>query len=222
MKNLYLFDIDGTLVNINDVHLHSYKLDYSSVLQRDVPDETLLKYFGMSEADIHPVIFRELNIPYNSDLIRKLIEGHPSNFKRAIGSTDIKPLKGVVEFLSQLRNNGEYVAAITGNLEEPARLILDRAGLTQFFKYLVFDDGKSERKQIVRRAVDEAKRRGYNFNKIVVIGDTTYDIEAGKYVKAFTVGVGTGSDDLNKLKMQNPAILLHDLTQYRRILQAIK
>lgn len=222
MKNLYLFDIDGTLVNINDVHLRSYKLDYSSVLQRNVPDETILKTFGMSEADMHPVIFRELNIPYNSDLIRKLIEGHASNFKKAIGSTDIKPLEGVVEFLFQLRGNGEYVAAITGNLEEPARLILDRAGLTQFFDYLTFDDGKSERKQIVQRAVDEAKQRRYDFNKIVVIGDTTYDIEAGKYVKAFTVGVGTGSDDLNKLKMQNPDILLPNLTQYRRILETIK
>jgi phosphoglycolate phosphatase-like HAD superfamily hydrolase len=127
-----------------------------------------------------------------------------------------------VEFLSQLRSNGEYVSAITGNLEEPARLILDRAGLTHFFDYLIFDDGKSERKQIVQRAVDEAKQRMYDFNKIVVIGDTTYDIEAGKHVKAFTVGVGSGSDDLEKLWAKNPDFLLPDLTYYKRILEALK
>lgn len=222
MKNLYLIDIDGTLVNINDVHLRAYKSDYVSILQRDVPAETILKTFGMSEEDMHIFIFRELGIPRDDDLINKLIERRGTSFKKTLGASDVKPLEGVVEFLSCLRNDGEYAAIVTGNLEEPAKLILDKAGLTQFFDYVSCDDGKSKRTQIVQRAVDEAKHRSYVFNKIIVIGDTTKDVEAGKYVGAFTVGVATGSADLDELKTQNPDLLLPNLTHYRLILEAVK
>jgi len=114
------------------------------------------------------------------------------------------------------------MAIITGNLEKSAKLILDKANLRQFFDYLSCDDGKSQRKEIVQRAIDEANTQNYQFEKVIVIGDTTYDIEAGKYVNAFTVGVSTGSDNMNKLKESNPDLLLSSLTQYKSILDLLK
>ncbi len=99
-------------------------------------------------------------------MVRKLVEGHPSNFRESLGSSNIKPLEGAVEFLYKLSKNGDYTAIITGNLEEPGRLILERAGLTNFFHYMNFDDGMSERKEIVNGAIKEAHYRMYNFKKL--------------------------------------------------------
>jgi len=222
MKNLYLFDIDGTLVDLSAAHLRAYKLSYLSVLHREVPDKTIIGTWGLPETRIHETIFKELGVPASSELIQKVIDGYTSNLEQAIRSTNIAPLSGVMEFLLRLKADEEYVAAITGNLEGPARQILSGAGLAQFFDYLVCDDGSGERKRIVTRAIGEAKRRGYDINKVIVIGDTTHDITAGKSVAAITVGVGTGTVDLSGLREENPDILLPDLTQYAKIFEALK
>ena len=68
---------------------------------------------------------------------------------------------------------------------------------------------------------NEANAQNYQFEKVIVIGDTTYNIEAGKFVNAFTIGVSTGSDNMNKLKESNPYLLLSSLTQYKGILDMV-
>ena len=134
----------------------------------------------------------------------------------------IEPLEGVVDFLTYLQNHKEYVGTITGNLKEPAKLILEKSDLRRFFSILSYDDGTKTREQILQHAIDEAKRQKYKFGRVVIVGDTTKDIEAGKYVNAFTVAVATGSDSLLTLKEKNPDIVLQTLRKYQHILEAIK
>ena len=65
-------------------------------------------------------------------------------------------------------------------MEGIARLILEKSGLSKYFDVSSFDDGLSTRAQIVQRAIERAKSMKYDFGKIIVIGDTAYDIEAAK------------------------------------------
>ncbi len=222
MANLWLFDIDGTLVNINQVHTASYKLDYKDVLERDVSDKLIESTFGMSEIEMHTAVFRDLGIPHDQNVVDKIINGHSANFEKAIRSTKVKPLDGVVDFLTYLMDDKEHLGVYTGNIEGPARLMLDRAGVSKYFTILSFDDGNSKRWQIGQRAIDKAKELGYDFNKVVVIGDTTRDIDAGKLLNAYTVAVATGSDDFKKLDAEKPDLTLRSLKDYRKILEELK
>ena len=223
MVKLWLFDIDGTLVNINHVHLASYKLAYRDVFRKDVPDKTIESQFGKSEYDTHISILSALGIHLDKKLIDRLTKTFELNSIRALsGLGKIEPLEGVVEFLTYLQNNHEYLGAVSGNLRLPAELILEKASLMNFFNILSFDDGTKTRERIVQHAIDEARRQKYKFGRVVVVGDTTKDVEAGKYVNAFTVSVATGSDSLLALKEKNPDIALSTLKDYKLILEAIR
>jgi len=69
---------------------------------------------------------------------------------------------------------------------------------------------------------------GYDFKKIIVIGDTIYDVKAGKALKekyattgqyqVYTVAVSTGFHGMGKLKAEKPDLALPNLSQYRKIL----
>ncbi len=222
MKSLFLFDIDGTLVNINDIHLQSYKSDYLSILKIKVPDEVILKTFGMSDSDMRKSVFKDLRMAYNANLSSKIRKIHLSNFVGILKNIKkIESMQGVLDFLSYLKTNKEYLGVISGNSEQPAGLILEKSRLLKFFPIQSFDDGKSNRKQILQRAINKAKNLGCDFKKIIVIGDTLFDIEAGKSVKAFTVGVATGSCKLADLK-KTADIAVASLKDYRLILNAIE
>jgi len=222
MANLWLFDIDGTLVDIRDVQIAATQKDFEAVLGMHVPADIILGTFGMSEIESLKSIFKAISMPHNNSLIEKIIKLHPLNFAKVLSTNGIKPLEGVVTVLTALQAHKEYLGVVTGNLEGPARLILERAGLKDFFSILSCDDGRSERKQIVQNAIHSAKKRKYNFNRAIVIGDTTRDIDAGKHVNAFTVAVATGTDSFAKLQDSNPDIVLLTLRHYKRIFTALR
>lgn len=216
-RHLWLFDIDGVLVNINRYHVIAYQRDYKKVLGVDVPDEKILKTFGKPESAQHKELLAGLGIQYSKSTIDRLIAVHPANFEQVINKERVEPLDGVVECLTELKENDQYRGVVTGNLERPARLILERAGLSPFFTIVSYDKGVVQRWQIVQAAIDEAKRRKYNFDKVIVLGDTPHDIEAGKKVGAMTVAVATGHIDIETLKAAQPNITLKSLKEYKEI-----
>ena len=221
MKNLWLFDIDGTLVNINKLHLANYREIY---LKHGiaVSDSLILSTFGMTENEMHKKIFNKLRLPCNEELIKRLNQEHVKGVLKSLNSLNaIKPLGSVLEFLSYLKNNKEYAGVVTGNLKETAEVILNKSGLDGFFSFVCCDDGKKSRKQIIKEAVKKAKSRNYDFKKVIVIGDTIHDIAAGKHANAFTVGVATGSDTLSRLRKAKPDVAVNNLKNFMVILKTL-
>ncbi|MBI1936247.1 HAD family hydrolase [Candidatus Woesearchaeota archaeon] len=221
MKNLWLFDIDGTLVDINRLHLESYKKIYLSNGIK-VPDKVIISTFGMTEKELHKEIFKEIGLKYDSHLAEKMKKEHGNALFSSIREIrHIKPIKGVRELLDSMAKNKEFIGVVTGNIKENAMLILKKSRLAHFFSIIGYDDGGKSRKQIVKDTISRARKK-FNFENVIVIGDTIYDIEAGKYAKAFTVGVATGSDSLGKLRNAKPDAALRRLTDYKKILRALR
>src|SRR3989344_4213626 len=220
MKTLYLFDIDGTLFNINKIHIDAYRMDYQSVGLKP-SNELILSAFGMSESDGLKKVLNGLGANYDPPLAARIMRSHRPNFIRALGRNSIEPLEGVVDFLDELKADGQHIGVISGNLEQIAGIILEKSGLLPFFSLSSFDFGGLSRVQIVQRAVARARTSNYDFKRVVVIGDTPYDIEAGKAANTFTVGVATGNHSLQELA-KTADLALPSLKEYKKIIEKIK
>jgi len=221
MKKLWLFDIDGTLININNLHLATYRRTYLDNGIK-VPDKITLSTFGMTENEMHKSVFKKIGLRFNKNLAEKIKQEHQNNVLESIKALNyIKPLKGVLEFLAYLRKNKEYAGIVTGNLRKTAALLLKKSKLSTFFRVTSCDDNRKSRKQIVKDAIAKAKIRKFDFGRVIVVGDTIHDIEAGKYAHAITIAVATGSDSLQKLRSKKPDLIIPNLNNYKTIIEAV-
>ena len=58
MANLFLFDIDGTLVNLTEVHVQAYLRAYEEVTGFRIPREQILRQFGKPERPMQDAVLR--------------------------------------------------------------------------------------------------------------------------------------------------------------------
>ena len=212
MKTLYLFDIDGTLVNINDIHLNAYKAAYKKICNQLVPDEIILRHFGMAEQEQQEAIFKIMNMP--KERIPKLIREYVKNMKDLTTKTKITSLPGVIECLSALKKDKcNVLGIVTGNTEDMMHRILKSAGLHDFFSQFNGDDGNVQsRIDILKNAVRNLKPAP---DKIIVIGDTQSDINAGKVVGAITIGITTGSNSKTDLETAHQNFVIRNLSELK-------
>ena len=212
MKLLWLFDIDGTLVDANHLHILAHKASFKEVMDLNPSTNILERNFGLPGNKYREAVLKDLSINDFSK-IPLLEENFNQYLIKEINRTDIQPLPGTVKFLKHLNNNKtNTVGIITGNREDGGRAILKKANLLQYFSTFSFDKGKT-REEMLKELIKEI-----NPSKTIVIGDTEKDVQAGKCSNCITIAVATGSLTYQKLKNENPDILLRDLNEYKEIL----
>ncbi|MBI2144517.1 HAD family hydrolase [Candidatus Woesearchaeota archaeon] len=138
MPILYLFDIDGTMVDMTPAHVKAYKEAYRKVLKLDIAENALVQQFGQVEMEIHKAVFRHYRIKglakakqivnsYTTDIARALKRAHiVMKAIRAAKRRGIKFEKTVVigdapfDVHAARKNNAVAVAVATGrySLEE--------------------------------------------------------------------------------------------------------
>lgn len=218
MTNLFLFDIDGTLVNLTEVHVQAYLRAYEEITGFEIPREQILRQFGKPERPMHEEVFQELGIE-DKGRIDKVIQAFEKYDVEAIQSSNIEPLPGVIDFLKHLVKTNEYSGIITGCIPTVGSSILRRLDLSGYFTIFSYDTGFPNRVEIVRNAIGQADAKKYNYQRVVVIGDTEKDIKSGKAVNAFTVGVATGHAP--KSSLYEADLVLDSLIEYKKIMEAL-
>ena len=125
----------------------------------------------------------------------------------------------VSETLEELSEK-HLLGIVTGNQELVARKRLESVGLDKYFSFGSFGNEDYERSNLVRNALNKAKRYGWNGDKsnVYLVGDTERDVEAGKIEGVVTIAVTTGSDSRKKLSGSNPDYIVDNLSEIREVL----
>jgi len=198
-STLLLFDLDGTLVDsMSDIHhsanllLAEYGLD---PLRKDQLRPcigqgvrylvaTMLEAAGWEGGDVDDAVAR----------YRTLYATH------ALDSTG--PYPGVREGLAQLARLP--MAVISNKPEAATREILHALDLAQFFRHVAGGDSYPEMKPSplpLQRVIEAA---GADNGHSWMIGDSSYDIEAGKAAGVNTMAVTWGFQPVETLKALKP------------------
>ena len=110
------------------------------------------------------------------------------------------------ELIKVLSEDKRCVLGIaTGNIEEGAKVKLERAGLRGFFSFGGFDEDGIKRSEIVRSAIEKGKKAfPEGFEKIYLIGDSHFDVIAAKEAGILSIAVGTDGIDKYELSRSSP------------------
>lgn len=182
------------------------------------------------EGKLDPVIIRELlveaGVPEETVLGRRAdaLALYLDRLESALAVQRPVLKPGVADVLGAVATDTAAVSALlTGNVERGARIKLSAVGLWDRFAFGAFGDEAARREDLGPVALEKARRLGYSFSgtDCVVVGDAPQDIACARALGARMVAVATGKTSAEALARAGAPIVLPDLSDTSRALEAI-
>jgi pyrophosphatase PpaX len=178
-----LFDLDGTLVDSGGIILSSFKHAAQTVLERDVDEEQIAALVGGS--NLHDQM-RVLDASRVDDLVRVYREHN-----RPLHD-ELEAFDGVVELISTLANQGRKLGIVTAKGRATVDLAFAVIPLESYFAAVVTADMTARHKPHPEPVLKALELLGSDPAESAFVGDSPFDVEAGKAAGVFTIGVSWG------------------------------
>jgi beta-phosphoglucomutase len=213
MKNLkgFIFDMDGVVV---DNHRYHFKAWMEFAAKHKFPlDEKIYRdtFNGKTNTDLFKMIF-------GAEISKKQMDAYAhekeSNYQK-IYESDMRPVKGLVDFLELLQSKRYKIALGTSAPTSNVDFTLDKLFLRKYFEVIVdgpqVNRGKPDPEVYVRCAT----LLDIDPKNCVVFEDSLAGLESGKRAGCEIVGVAT-SHEAFELKPLTEYII-HDFTDARNL-----
>ena len=200
-----LFDLDGTLTDSGPGIIHCAK-DTFIHYGIPVPDETTLRTMvgpplreSFARFGIAPEEIDEAVAYYRS-------------LYQATGKYENTPYPGIQEVLKKLRNDGHKLYVATSKPEHMAIDILEHFGLAPYFCRICGScmDGVRDKKEAVIACILEDLAQD---EKVMMVGDTVFDVLGANFHGIPTVVVGWGYGDHQAMLDAGAKRLVHTMDE---------
>lgn len=192
-----LFDNDGTLIDTHDLILSSMRYSTQQVLGDALPDEKLMAKVGQPLAvqmkDFSPD-------PAVQEEILRVYRDH----NHAHHDDAIALFPGINECLAELHEQGVKMGVVTSKLHELAWRGLTLMGLAPYLDCLVGADDCDEYKPNPGPVIKGAQLLGLEPQECLYVGDSPFDMAAGRDAGCVTVAVTWGMFPLERLQEAQP------------------
>jgi phosphoglycolate phosphatase-like HAD superfamily hydrolase len=225
--NLAIFDVDGTLTTTNDVDSECFVQAIADVLGIFELDTDWAHYENSTDPGITTQLLQQ-NFSSPPDPAR-LSEVHDRFIELLTDRLQTAPecfeeVRGAGSALYRLRNERGWAIAIAGGAwRASARLKLQSAGISPESFPSVFADEAISRESIIQLAISRALARykQIGFDRIVSIGDGTWDVRAARRLALPFVGIGTGPNR-DKLLAEGASHVIADFTDLDDLIRCLK
>jgi phosphoglycolate phosphatase-like HAD superfamily hydrolase len=190
----YLFDIDGTLLNVRDpTHYFAFQHAVRDVFGVESRIEGV-PIHGNTDTGILRAVLRRAGLS-DADIAAHLPRAIAQMCAEVTANAaNIKPVvcPSIRELLERLRSLGKLLGVASGNFGPIGWTKLEAAGLRHFFAFGCFSDRHEFRADIFRQGLAEARARLGPSAAVCVMGDTPADILAAREVGIPVIAVSTG------------------------------
>ncbi len=216
MIKLLLFDIDGTLVLTGGAGGRAMALAARDIFRVDDGIGSI-SMAGHTDAWIVAQMAATYGAPYSDKMLARFREVYLSHLEREIHQPG--PQKGVLPGIPPVldtlaRRTDAHLALLTGNFERGAQIKLEYFNLWRFFSTGAFGDSAHDRNSLLGVALDRVRAGGgpvVEPSEVLIIGDTPLDVAVAVAGGARSLGVATGSYDVDTLRASGADVVLKDL-----------
>ncbi|WJH35740.1 pyrophosphatase PpaX [Paenibacillus aurantius] len=205
MIDTILFDLDGTIVDTNELiiasFLHALEGQTLEPFTREhiIPNmgkplvEQMLMFTGRAEVDDLIRTYREFNVRMHDEMVQEF--------------------PYVKEVLEELHRSGIRLGVVTSKVRMTTEMALKLFDLRRFMGTLVTIDDVKEAKPSPEGIRLALKELGSEPERTLMVGDSSYDLLAARNAGVRSVGVAWSMKGEAYLKEFDPDYLIHDMRE---------
>ena len=171
-----LFDLDGTLLDNNEVHFKAWK-KYLKDNGKEISDEDFKENIsGRTNQDAVEYV-------YDKKMSKEEAEKYylkKEEIYREMFAPDIKAINGLEAFLEDLKNNGVTMAIATSGIKVNIDFMFDNVPIKQFFDKIVDANDIKKGKPEPEIFLKTAEEVGFTGEQCIVFEDSIAGVQAGK------------------------------------------
>ena len=178
-----LFDLDGTLIDSGAMILASFRHATRTVLAREIADEELVAAVGGS------TIHDQMRV-FDPDRVEELVEVYRAH--NAPLHSELQAFPGVLHLLDELAAQGRRLGVVTAKRRKTVELAFEVLPIERYFGAVVTSDDTERHKPLPDPVLLALERLGAELEEAAFVGDSPFDVAAGKAAGVFTVAVAWG------------------------------
>jgi pyrophosphatase PpaX len=211
MITTVLFDLDGTIVDTNELIIQSFLHALEGLTPKALTREEIIPNMGRplvdqmkmfsGREDVAEIVrkYREFNVAKHDELVREFPYVH--------------------EVLGELRKRGLHVGVVTSKIRMTTEMGLKLTGLDKLVETIVTVEDVTKPKpdpEGIRKALAYF---GASPEQAMMVGDSHYDIEAAQAAGVTSVGVAWSLKGEEYLRRFRPDHLIHDMRELLELTQ---
>ncbi len=210
MIKAILFDLDGTLLETQEFVLGA--LEYA-LKKYDYPPLDREKAKTLIGTPLPK--YYEILAP-GSDK-EKMVKAH-EDFQLSHTQL-VTPFPQVLETLDYLKKQGYKLAVVTNRYSKTLMPILKANNMTGFFGAIVAADHVQNTKPHPEHLLAALNKLNADKSESYMVGDSEFDILAGKNTGVKTIAVSYGNRDKTELEKLNPDFIINSFEELKNILE---
>lgn len=195
MIKAVLFDLDGTLINTNDLILKSFKHTFKTILDLEPTEEEITINYGRP--------LQEIFKSYDENRIEEMINCY-RKINLELHDDECKEFADVDLMLQTLKNKGIKIGVVTSKKSDMAERGAKLMGIFKYFDTFITPEVTIKHKPEGEPVLKACENLGVSPSEALMVGDSPYDILAGKNAGAKTCGVKYTALPIEKLGESKP------------------
>ena len=207
--NTILFDLDGTLIDTNELIISTYLHTLEKYFPGKYTREDVLPFLGPT---LHEV-FGEMD----PDRVEEMVLDYRT-YNLANHDALVKEFVGVMETIETLKIKGYKLGIVTTKREDVAFKGLRLMKLDSYFDVMIAYDHVKKVKPDPEPIFLALEKLGSKPEEALMVGDNFHDVIAGKNAGTKTAGVAWSIKGREYLAKYEPDFMLENMTDLLRIL----
>ena len=214
-KKLFIFDLDGTLVDTAPDFKNSINYMLNELNESEVSLEEIRNWVGYGARELIRRTVVNKNIPHDENRIEEMLKIFLLHYTHNIDDDSVlfNNVRNVLEFL---KNNAIKLAVCTNKMERLSNILLEKLDVLHMFDYLVGGDSLSKSKPDPFPLLNICEKLNTEISDSIMIGDSLTDLNAGKGAGMPVVLVSYGYTD-NKDIYNEADLVINDFSQLKEL-----
>ncbi len=187
----FLFDFDGTLVNLDKLNVDSFSIVFKEMFNLEFTREDFMKYISGRGSKNGLVEYLGVNgiKDFSAEEINTMFYKNKKRLIEERMDEEIYLMPGIEEFLKQYSSMGKKTLVVTSSREEHVERMLSHFKIFKYFEKVI------DRSMVVRGKPDPQaflkgiEYTGFKAEDCIAFEDSFYGLQSAKGAQLFTIGI---------------------------------